>query len=62
MKKNINYFDTPNQRRQNETRVYGKEIKDPNLVEQPIINPIPEGNAHARLHAELRKDKRYTKI
>lgn len=50
----MNYFDTPNQKRQNKIRF------DKNG--DPIINPIPEGNAHVRLHAELLKDKRYTKI
>lgn len=55
-KTKINYYDTPNQRRQNTTRHYLKwdgynKIGDD--YERPIINPCPEGDAHKRLLVEL---------
>lgn len=61
MKKNmtkINYFNTPNQRRQNTVRYFskwenGEQVDD---FSRPIINPCPEGDAHKRLLAELNQN------
>ena len=50
----INYYNTPNQRRQREVRYFSKwDGSEEDDYSRPIINPCPEGDAHKRLLVEL---------